>query len=56
MSQKKVLTEKAEGGAQPNISREKLVIHPFPLPLLAEQKKIVKILEQMLPLCEKLGG
>ena len=26
------------------------------LPPLAEQKKIVKILEQMLPLCEKLGG
>mgnify|MGYP005611060269 FL=1 len=56
MSQKKILTEKAEGGAQPNISREKLVIHLFPLPPLAEQKKIVKILEQMLSLCEKLGG
>ncbi|MBQ4555827.1 MAG: restriction endonuclease subunit S [Spirochaetaceae bacterium] len=56
MSQKKALTEKAEGGAQPNISREKLVIHPFPLPPLAEQKKIVEILEQMLLLCEKLGG
>ncbi len=56
MSQKKALTEKAEGGAQPNISREKLVIHPFPLPPLAEQKKIVEIIDQMLPLCEKLGG
>jgi type I restriction enzyme S subunit len=56
MSQKKSLTEKAEGGAQPNISREKLVIHPFPLPPLAEQNKIVEIIEQMLPLCEKLGG
>ncbi|MBE6360891.1 MAG: hypothetical protein E7059_05505 [Treponema bryantii] len=56
ISQKKILTEKAEGGAQPNISREKLVIHLFPLPPLAEQKKIVKILEQMLLLCEKMGG
>ena len=56
MSQKKSLTEKAEGGAQPNISREKLVIHPFPLPPLAEQEKIVEIIDQMLPLCEKLGG
>ncbi|MCI5539510.1 MAG: restriction endonuclease subunit S [Campylobacter lanienae] len=56
MSQKKALTEKAEGGAQPNISREKLVIYPFPLPPLAEQEKIVEIIEQMLPLCEKLGG
>lgn len=27
----------------------------FPLPPLAEQKKIVEIIEQMLPLCEKLG-
>ncbi|WP_086232087.1 restriction endonuclease subunit S [Campylobacter devanensis] len=56
MSQKKALTEKAEGGAQPNISREKLVIYPFPLPPLAEQEKIVEIIEQILPLCEKLGG
>lgn len=56
MSQKKCFTEKAEGGAQPNISREKLVIHPFPLPPIAEQQKIVEILEQMLQLCEKLGG
>lgn len=28
----------------------------LPLPPLAEQKKIVEILEQMLPLCEKLEG
>ena len=28
----------------------------LPLPPLAEQKKIVEIIEQMLPLCEKLGG
>lgn len=27
----------------------------FPLPPLAEQEKIVEIIEQMLPLCEKLG-
>ena len=28
----------------------------LPLPSLAEQEKIVEIIEQMLPLCEKLGG
>ena len=28
----------------------------IPLPPLAEQEKIVEIIEQMLPLCEKLGG
>ena len=28
----------------------------IPLPPIAEQEKIVEILEQMLPLCEKMGG
>lgn len=55
MSQKKSFTEKAEGGAQPNISREKLVIHLFPLPPYEEQKRIVEAIEQLLSLCEKLG-
>ena len=55
MSQKKDFTEKAEGGAQPNISREKLVVHLIPLPPLAEQKRIVTAIEKMLTLCEKLG-
>lgn len=55
MSQKKDFTEKAEGGAQPNISREKLVVHLLPLPPYEEQKRIVAAIEKMLPLCEKLG-
>ena len=55
MSQKKDFTEKAEGGAQPNISREKLVVHLLPLPPYEEQKRIVVAIEKMLPLCEKLG-
>lgn len=55
MSQKKDFTEKAEGGAQPNISREKLVVHLLPLPPYEEQKRIVAAIEKLLPLCEKLG-
>ena len=55
MSQKKDFTEKAEGGAQPNISREKLVVHLLPLPPLSEQKRVVAAIEKILPLCEKLG-
>ena len=43
-----------EGGAQPNISKEKIVSTPFPLPPLAEQKRIVAKLEELLPLCERL--
>ena len=55
MSQKKDFTEKAEGGAQLNISREKLVVHLLPLPPYEEQKRIVNAIEKLLPLCEKLG-
>ena len=54
MSQKKDFTEKAEGGAQPNISREKLVVHLLPLPPYEEQKRIVDTIEKILPLCKKL--
>ena len=43
-----------EGGAQPNISKEKIVSVLIPLPPLAEQKRIVARLEELLPLCERL--
>ena len=42
--------------AQPVVSGKKIYPMLFPLPPLAEQKKIVEIIDQMLPLCEKLGG
>ena len=42
------------GGAQPNISKEKIVNTPFPLPPLAEQKRIVAKLEELLPLAERI--
>ena len=43
-----------EGGAQPNISKEKIVSAIVPLPPLAEQKRIVARIEELLPLCEML--
>lgn len=52
----KIVIEYSTGTATPIINKsswEKLYI---PLPPLAEQEKIVEIIEQMLPLCEKLGG
>ena len=45
--------KKGEGGAQPNISREKLVSHLMPIPQLAEQYRIVEKIQYLLPLVEK---
>lgn len=39
---------------QSNINAEKLKHFAFPLPPLAEQKRIVAKLEELLPLCERL--
>ena len=46
----------ATGNIIVHISNDKLSSILFPIPPLAEQKKIVEILEQMLPLCENIGG
>ncbi len=45
--------KKGEGGAQPNISREKLVYHLMPVPPIKEQKRIVAVIEEVLPLVKK---
>lgn len=42
------------GGAQPNISREKIIHTVAPLPPLEEQKRIVAKVEQLMALCDEL--
>ena len=55
MASKSDLIKRGEGGAQPNISKEKLVNYLMPFPPLAEQKRIVAKLEQVLPLADEYG-
>lgn len=50
MSQKQSFTRKGEGGAQPNISKEKIEKHLIPIPPINEQQRIVQRLEELLPL------
>lgn len=54
LASRKSFIKMGEGGAQPNISKEKIVNFIIPLPPLAEQKRIVARLEELLPLCERL--
>ena len=51
MADKDNLVKRGEGGAQPNISKEKLLQHLMPLPPLSEQYRIVervRVLSQLL--------
>ena len=45
--------KKGEGGAQPNISREKLVAHLMPIPPIQEQHRIVERIKDVLSLIDK---
>lgn len=49
MSQKRAFIKQGEGGAQPNISKEKIVATLMPVPPTHEQKLIIKKLLDVLP-------
>ncbi len=55
MASRQKFIERGEGGAQPNISKEKITAFLLPLPPLAEQERIVAKLEELLPLVERYG-
>ena len=46
--------KQGEGGAQPNISKDKIINSLIPLPPLAEQRRIVEKIEELSIVCEKL--
>lgn len=48
ISERKNFVSRAVGGAQPNISKEKIISTPFPLPPLEEQQEIVRVLDEVL--------
>ena len=55
VSQRAAFHEASEGGAQPNLSKVKIVAFPFPLPPLAEQKRIVAKVDELMALCDRLA-
>lgn len=56
MSQRPSYIGMAEGGAQPNISKEKIVASVMPLPPLEEQHRIVAKIEELLPFVDRYAA
>ncbi|MBA0167107.1 restriction endonuclease subunit S [Pectobacterium sp. CFBP8739] len=51
---KRIFIGMGTGGAQPNISREKLIATVFALPPKAEQNRIICKVDELMSLCDKL--
>ena len=54
LANRKTFVSIGGGGAQPNISKEKIVSFPLPLPPLAEQERIVSEIERWFALIETI--
>jgi type I restriction enzyme S subunit len=54
LSQRTQFHSASEGGAQPNISKIKILRFPFALPPLAEQHRIVAKVDELMALCDRL--
>jgi type I restriction enzyme S subunit len=53
MGNRKNFIKMGEGGAQPNISKDKIVNYPIAIPPFAEQQRIVAKIEELLPLIDR---
>lgn len=53
LAQRRTFIKKGEGGAQPNISKEKIIDSVFTLPPVGEQRRIVAKIEELLPLIDR---
>ena len=53
-SHRQAFHNQSEGGAQPNISKIKIVLSPFPLPPFREQHQIVAKVDELMDLCDRL--
>lgn len=53
LSQREAIRRASEGGAQPNISKAKIVNMQFPLPPLPEQNRIVVKVNRLTALCDQ---
>ena len=56
MSQKQAFIKRGEGGAQPNISKEKIINTLMPVPPVEEQHRIIKKLKILLSVIEKYAN
>ena len=54
LSQREGFYATSEGGAQPNISKAKIVGWPISLPPLAEQHRIVSKVDELMALCDRM--
>jgi len=54
LSQRDQFHAASEGGAQPNISKIKILGFTFPLPPLAEQGRIIAKVDELMALCDRL--
>ncbi len=54
LANRKAFHASSEGGAQPNISKAKIVNTAFPLPPLSEQHRIVAKVDELMALCDRL--